>query len=117
MFVAEPVPEVMYRLEYRYLEYGNQEATEWATFTTSDNYDHIQDAIVWIALHLIAETRVSEYEPTPQWESVSIHSKYASAQNASNQWEALGFWTKVIIRYHGYSVNTNELELSFPAGF
>ncbi|WP_442505450.1 hypothetical protein SH528x_004239 [Novipirellula sp. SH528] len=117
LFVAEPVPDLMYRLEYRYTETSYQDGSDWATFSVSEDYDTIQDSILWIALHLVAEWRVTEFVPQPQWESVSIHNSYASAQTASSQWQSLGFITKIVIRYAGYRIDTRELERVFPSGY
>ncbi len=113
LFVAEPVPDLMYRLEYRYTETSYQDGSDWTTFSVSEDYD----SILWIALHLVAEWRVSEFVPQPQWESVSIHNSYASAQTASSQWQSLGFITKIVIRYSGYRIDTRELERVFPSGY
>lgn len=117
VYVAEPVPEVMYRLEYRYFETRSQPATDWAIFTVSDNYDIIDDGIFFIAIHLIAEWRVTEYEPSLQWEHVGSYESHDTASYIADQWREDGFLTRIEMSYDGPMVEIDELLVLPEAGF
>ena len=117
LYVAEPVPDVMYRLEFRYLETSFQEASEWATYSVTDDFETIEDGILWIALHLVAEWRVTEFEPSPDWQLVGTYSTQAAASNNADFWQDLGYLTRVEHRYDGGRISTEQLELQLQIGF
>ena len=96
--IAEPVPDVLFVLEVRYLSYGGQQESDWFTFATEEVEADLDDSIVWVALHLVAEWRVVEIEPQPIWETVSNHTNYNSAVSAASLWESMGFWTQIITK-------------------
>ena len=117
VYIAEPVPDLMYRLEYRYLETRTQEGSDWKTYSTSEYYDVIEDGIFWIALHLVAEWRVTEFVPRPTWEKEGTYQSRDAAEAAMEMWEDLGFLTRLEIRYSGPRIDTSQLELVIQPGF
>lgn len=59
----------------------------------------METSIVWIALHLVAEWRIVELHPLPNWEVVSTHTSCTSAAQAAETRESLGFWTPIVAKY------------------
>lgn len=112
VYVAEPVPEIMYKVEFRYIETPYQEGSDWRVYTITASEDSADDAVLWIALHLIAEWRVTEFEPALQWEHVGSYNSQSTASYIADQWRDNGFHTKIKMS-GGIEYDFSELELAF----
>jgi hypothetical protein len=78
---AETLPDVGYRVEYRYLEgYG---PPGWHTHSTHYNYQDAQNSLTWVLLHLVADGRIVEFTPPAtmlQWERVATFNTLSEAE-------------------------------------
>lgn len=115
VYAAEPVPDVMYKVEFRYIETRFQEGSDWRIYTLTESEDSADDAVLWIALHLIAEWRVTEYEPSRQWELVGTYDSQETAAFIADQWREDGYHTRIEVT-GGVEYDLGELELEFDLG-
>lgn len=98
LYAAEP-PQVQYALEVRYLPYGNQAGSDWFMFATASSEEELNDRIVWVLLHLIADYRVTTFVSEPEWEYVDTYEHRWLAQLDAFGLEQMGYLTRVEGRY------------------
>lgn len=115
--IAEPVPDEMFRVEYRYLETDSQEGSDWLMYTVTADEDSVDDAIFFIATKLIAEIRVTEFKPSLQWETVGTYDSFNTADLIADGYRAMGYHVRIDSHYSGEEINLDELELQLGPGF
>ncbi len=89
---AQPVPDVAYRVEYRYLDGSD---TSWHTYSVSYTQAGAQQGVQWVLLHLVAEARIVEFTPQPDWERVATFDTQQAAQAHSVELAQTGVLTRV----------------------
>jgi hypothetical protein len=96
---AEALPDVGYRVEYRYLPgYG---APGWHTHATYYNYQDAQQSLIWVLLHMVVEGRIVEFTPPAtmlQWERVATYDTVYAADHHASQLAEPGLLTRVTPR-------------------
>jgi hypothetical protein len=112
---AEALPDVGYRVEYRYLEgYG---PPGWHTHSTHYDYQNAQQALTWVLLHLIADGRIVEFTPPAtllQWERVATFDTQAAAEALANQLAEPDLLTRVRARQVPRFQIPSRLQLRLP---
>ncbi len=112
---AEALPEVGYRVEYRYLEgYG---PPGWHTHSTHYNYQDAQHSLTWVLLHLVADGRIVEFTPPAtslQWERVATFDTVYAANHLANQLAEPGLLTRVKTRQVPRFVIPSRPQINLP---
>lgn len=98
IMVAEPVPETLWVLEYRYIETKFQEGSDWRVYSRSENRDDLIDGAIWLVTRLVVEIRFVETHPEPQYEHVDTVNSQAAADREVEMWRDAGFWAYYTVR-------------------
>lgn len=97
LYVADP-PKLQYVLEVRYTETSSQAGSDWFRFSAADSEEDLQDAIFWVALHLIAEWRVVPRWTEPEWMLFDTYDTLEEAEDDAAFFESFGLLTDIRAR-------------------